>query len=83
MHGNGRVLFPDGRTFEGGFIRNLPNGHGTLKARGASVAEGKWKEGLLVQKWEGQPPVLQNVCEGDDGADACSIALPPLCVDER
>ena len=42
MHGNGTLVYPDGHVYEGGFIDNVPNGHGVLTRRG-NKTEGKWQ----------------------------------------
>jgi hypothetical protein len=65
--------------YEGGFMDNLPNGHGTLTARGNKIT-GKWQDGVLAQHWvarEGQQHL--EVISGD-GPDRVVLPLPaPAC----
>jgi hypothetical protein len=77
MHGNGTLMFPDGRVYEGCFINGRQCGHGVVKVKGENI-KGKFLDGLMVSVWSGSPAVLKEV----DQFSAESISLPetpPTC----
>lgn len=49
MHGQGELIWPDGRVYTGHFRQNLQYGFGILKVPGAngSTYEGNWKDGKM------------------------------------
>lgn len=50
--GKGKLVYPDGRIFEGEFKDNLPNGAGTLTLPGGQKQIGIWKDGIYTEQNE-------------------------------
>ena len=47
--GEGVLVMQDGRSYEGHFSNNLPNGIGTLRDPSGNSIKGVWKDGALIQ----------------------------------
>lgn len=49
LHGQGKVFFPNGDTFEGGISHGVPNGKATyVRLKDRAIIYGIWENGLLV-----------------------------------
>lgn len=46
MHGNGVYIWPDGRSYEGGYAFGKKDGMGTYLMGDRNIYKGLWKEGL-------------------------------------
>jgi len=45
MHGQGTLIWRDGKQYEGHFLNDKREGQGTFKWKDGRVYEGEWKDG--------------------------------------
>jgi hypothetical protein len=76
--GSGRYVWNDKDRFEGAFADDVPNGYGTVKLAGETLA-GDWHNGCLAERGLvvaiGVP---RTSCAGQDGASAHGIRQPMI-----
>ena len=42
MHGEGKIVYPNGKTFEGTFQHDKKHGKGKITYKSGSILEGQW-----------------------------------------
>ena len=53
MTGLGRMTWPDGKIYEGGFLDDKKHGKGKLTSKEGKVTEGTWVDGKLSKDSDG------------------------------
>ena len=46
MEGKGVMVWPDGRKYDGQFVKNIKQGYGELHYADGSIYKGQWMNGL-------------------------------------